>query len=471
MSKGDFVKMIDLKGKKDALVVKSNSILEARFIEKNPLVQGKLSGALSPREMDLLTVLFTTIEKDSEDIRTVRIKISDLIEVFGLSGNSAYKNIAVISRKLLSRVIEVYDKEEKSLSQFQILSKAKYFHGEGYAEYRFNEELKPHLLNLKQYAKFMIENSLILKSFYSKRVYELIIQYKNTHKQGKWQRQISISDLKSYLGIKKEEYARIDNFKTRVLNPSIKEITEKTDINLNFEFVKQGRTPTDVLFIAEQKTVISSSKEAYEDKKEDGKPSENMLILIKNGLSEKQATIFAEKYEFTYIQYVLKKLEQAKKKEEIENPSGWLYAILSVEGFKSEYNEDQEKIKSQKNKKSNKELKNKLSEKIEKVKRDYREYYNNLINSILLGYSSEAIIKKQSDFIQFLEAKNISSFVMNQAKKEYWNTKLVYAEVKEFFEKTEGVKILNIEEFAERKGVFDYKEMREKLHQVEKEEN
>ena len=53
--------------------------------------------------------------------------------------------------------------------------------------------------------------------------------------------QISLDELFEQLGLP-ESYRRIGNLKDRVIKPSLDEITSNTDIDLNYENIKRGRS-------------------------------------------------------------------------------------------------------------------------------------------------------------------------------------------------------------------------------------
>ena len=55
------------------------------------------------------------------------------------------------------------------------------------------------------------------------------------------------------LGVLDSEYSRFNNFKVRVLDPSIKQINENTDITIKVEQHKTGRSVTGFSFRFKQK--------------------------------------------------------------------------------------------------------------------------------------------------------------------------------------------------------------------------
>ena len=330
--------MVDLN--ETALVVKSNPIMEGRFVQ-----------SLTPREMDLLTTLFTAVDPKAGDFTTIRIQIKDLITLFGLeSSNSAYWHIAEISKQLLTRVVQVRDKERNTLTQYQWLSHAEYHYNEGFAEYRFHDKLKSHLIEFSTYAKYILGPFLALDSFYAKRIYELVIQYRNTARGAKrWERIIPLTDLRPYLGIEKNEYEKYSHLKVRVLELSRQQITERTDITLEYEEIKLGRRVHAIRFIA---TENERPAELLHD------PIFARLAgrLMGHGVNEETARSLVLEWgpiDPTWIAEACDNLEgrmKRRKGEKPDNPAGWLIAEIrrgrpQLSLFEKEEREKREKAK------------------------------------------------------------------------------------------------------------------------------
>ena len=69
-------------------------------------------------------------------------------------------------------------------------------------------------------------------------IYEICVISLN---QGRREFVRSISSIKEKLGIY-EKYPKSANFKKKVLEPSKKQINERTDIEIDYEMVKEGRS-------------------------------------------------------------------------------------------------------------------------------------------------------------------------------------------------------------------------------------
>lgn len=390
---------------KNQMVIKSNEIIEANYNEV-PLANAKISGTWTAREMDLLNVLFSTIDPNAEDFRKIRIKTADILSVLGVTSNTGYAQIIETSHRLLTKVVSMENKKTNSLAQFHILSYAEYFHGEGYAEFCFHEKLKPFLLKLKnQYSKYYLTHILSLKSFYSKRIYELVYQYKNTQGlDGSWHRAMELNELKNFLGLEGKNYDRYSNLKQMILTPSIKDINENTNIDIQFEEIKEGRKIARIIFYAIEKESITEEMKALES------VNAEILELLKTfNFSPKVSERIIKENDADFIKYVISRYEKAKKVTEIKNPAGWLVSALSNDFVKTEY-----AIEKEQKKKKKEALKGekKQEEKEKNLKAKYKEYLTSILNNI----APERLEVLKTGFIQKLKEEKELSVIIKRVE-------------------------------------------------------
>ena len=88
-----------------------------------------------------------------------------------------------------------------------------------------------------------------LTSKYAVRLYELLIAWREAGKVPP----IEISEFRNRLGLLDDEYTAMHNFKKRVLEPSIQQINEHTDITVTYEQHKKGRLISGFSFRLKQK--------------------------------------------------------------------------------------------------------------------------------------------------------------------------------------------------------------------------
>jgi len=225
--------------KKNSLVTKSDSLIEARY-------------RLSVQEQRLLAIMISDISPDDEDFKKYRYKITDILEWLGIEDKGYYKKIREITRRLLTRVVTI-QQDNNTLFQTTWLAGAKYYFNEGVIELTFHPVLKPYLLQLKEcFTRYALKNVLELKSKYAFRLYELLKQY-----QAIGIRKFSLKELRELLGIKEGELKLWIHFKERVLEISKREINSKTDLTIDYKPEKTGRKITHIVFYVEAKEKVN----------------------------------------------------------------------------------------------------------------------------------------------------------------------------------------------------------------------
>lgn len=238
-----------------------HSGLEA-VVQDNRLVDAPRFFSL--QEQKFFIFLISQLNPSDKEELNLRIPLSEFAKALGMKDDSnARRDLKYITKNLMSRVIEMRDEIEDSITLVHLVSYAKYWLGKGYADIQISEEIAPYLFNLKErFTTYKLSNAMKLSSFYAVRIYELLKKHEKLK-----QRTFTIDELKRKLGIKKGQYSRTNNFKARVLDIAAREINKKTDIKINFELKKsEGKTKIACFHIDSQ--TVPNSDELF--------PSENI---------------------------------------------------------------------------------------------------------------------------------------------------------------------------------------------------
>lgn len=123
-------------------------------------------------------------------------------------------------------------------------SSFKYYGGEARMEFKISDDLVPYLLKLKEkFTTYSLEIAIQFQGKYTTRFYEFCMQVKN---QDKKEISFELDFLYELLQLPKSLKIFAD-FKKRVLDPSINEINEKTEIKASYEAIKTGRKYTNLI--------------------------------------------------------------------------------------------------------------------------------------------------------------------------------------------------------------------------------
>jgi hypothetical protein len=288
------------------------------------------------------------IEPSDEDFKQYEIRVSDLANLVGIKSGDIYPAIDRAVDSLMDTPIKFTDGDDRVKVRW--LSSSRYQPKKGIALLRFDPELKPFLLQLKeQFTSYQLINIIKLKHKYSIRLYELLKQY-----EGIGRRRFTLEGLRQILALDDEEYKRYRDFKRWVLLPAQKELKEKTDISFEWNEEKSRRVCTAIEFIIFSQTRPQSANSNDEPIKlieaQKEKPRNALLnlpvantsnptlvdLLVHIGVSQKTAETLVKEHSEERIKSAISYTQAQQKEGKVKNPGGFV-----VEAIKKEYRDNQ----------------------------------------------------------------------------------------------------------------------------------
>lgn len=215
-----------------SLVVKSNALINAMF-------------DMGLQEMRFLAFAASQFPRNMVPEKgkpvDLEIDVAALAAAFEMDQKSAYRETKALADRLMKKIIE-FESDGRQVG-VGLLSKREYHIGEGRLWLRFDEDLVPHLLGLKEnFTKYRIKDVYQFKSANTWRIYELLKQNKDVGK-----REFDLDEFKFKIGVSKS-YDRISNLKQRIINPAIEEINNVSDILVAMDQTKRGRRVSKLIF-------------------------------------------------------------------------------------------------------------------------------------------------------------------------------------------------------------------------------
>lgn len=298
--KMSIVNMLDLE-KTHLTVRKSNELIEARY-------------KLTIGEQRLILLLATQIRKDDEDFKDYEIRVDDFARMFDLgTSSSLYEKVEQAADSLLGKVITLKSDEETEKTTW--LSYIKYINGSGKVRLRFDKSLKPYLLQLNKsmhgFTQYNLKTVINFKSSYSIRLYELlkmeVWKYEKIAKN-QFEKKFDLAEYRLLMGIEKKAYPVFADFKKRVIEPTIKEVSEQTELAIiDVRYIKTSRKITGLVLVVQirtQKTAPENTVALLETSSESSIPENHPLInqLIELGFSESMAKAYKNQYGIQQIE-------------------------------------------------------------------------------------------------------------------------------------------------------------------------
>lgn len=178
-------------------------------------------------------------------IHRTRITAAEYADECGVSLDTAYDQLRSASKHLFNRYITFYTaahkREGRQIGETEInmrwVGQANYKGGEGYVELYWWPETMKHLMGLKrQFTSYQLQQASALRSIYSWRLLELLMRFESTG----WA-EYTIEDFARSMDAtdkQKEDFAAI---RRKMVEPAVKELTEKEGWEIKWEAVKSGR--------------------------------------------------------------------------------------------------------------------------------------------------------------------------------------------------------------------------------------
>lgn len=212
------------------------------FVEDNRLVFA--GGNFSSLELKIFHILVSQISKDDTEFHYHRLAAKDVAELLHRDSNGRfYKELAQAAHGLMGKSFWV-KLEDGTPEEINIMSKCNYVPGQGVVRAKFNEDMRPYLLDLQnQFTRFRLWEILPLKSQYSIRMFAYLMSFCKMRPHDR----IGIEDLRFMMGCT-DKYARDCDFRYRVIDKPQEEIEEHCTISFTYTEHKESRQTTGYTF-------------------------------------------------------------------------------------------------------------------------------------------------------------------------------------------------------------------------------
>jgi plasmid replication initiation protein len=218
----------DQEAQSNQYVVKSNRLIEASYRLTLREQQIILYAIMQARE----TQTGLTWQKPCE------INVIEFAKAFQITHKDIYDEAKQAIKTLFDRSVTTYSEMNghEVVTHTRWISQRVYSDRNGHLSLTFAPEVVQYITRLEtEFTRYELTQIGKLSSVYAVRLYELLKQYQTAKK-----REITIEWLKTHLQIQ-NEYKEFHNFKNRVIDMSIKQINEHTDLSVKATMVKKGR--------------------------------------------------------------------------------------------------------------------------------------------------------------------------------------------------------------------------------------
>ena len=217
----------------NAVVTKSNYLIEASY---------RLS--LNEQRLILLAISQLDGRKPFPKSNEFTITATSFSETFDIPMKQAYETLEDASSRLYERDIKTYDRTAKTRERFRWVDRVKYWDGEAKVTLSFSPWIVPYLTMLyHKFTSYELKQVSRLNTAYAIRFYELLVQFIKTG-----ERYITLEKFRDLVELK-SQYTRFFDLKKRIIEPSMVEINTKTNLRVEWDVMKKGKTITGLIFV------------------------------------------------------------------------------------------------------------------------------------------------------------------------------------------------------------------------------
>jgi plasmid replication initiation protein len=229
------------------VVAKANDLVRARH-------------SLSTVEQRIFATMVANLERGEDEFDVQEVSLGRVCDLSETDKSNVYRKADQIADNLLDRSVEVQTETEdgtREFTKYNCFSLCRHREGSGTIEAKFNDDMRPYLLRLKEkFTLYLISVFLRLRSKYSTQMYELLKM-----RQGLRRLRISVDELRRTLALE-NKYKRFTDLRKRVIEQARKELHEKADIYFTYKVYRKNNSPQEIdFYIHENEKVIEEIRE------------------------------------------------------------------------------------------------------------------------------------------------------------------------------------------------------------------
>lgn len=239
-------KQLELGAPSNKVVAKANDLIRARH-------------SLSTMEQRVFVMMVAKLSRESE-FPVQEVPISEIADTSDIDGSNVYRKAQDICDNLVDQTVDIHDRSDEGnrrYTTYSCFSMCQYEEGKGVIRAKFNEDMRPFLLELKRrFTLYLVTVFLRLRSKYSTQIYELLKM-----RQGISNLRMSVEEFRRTLGLE-DKYKEFAQMKRRVIEQARGELKERADIYFTYRVIRDGRRAEAIQFyIHENESVIEELQE------------------------------------------------------------------------------------------------------------------------------------------------------------------------------------------------------------------
>lgn len=226
----------------ELIVMDIDKLSEKKIAQSNSFVESPYAQEFTPTEIKILDIASASCRETdmvyvtNKSNKPFRFTTKTLAKLLNTSVSSLSHEAERLSLSIVKKFIHGRKMLSNGQVEFETIAIIPYTKYEGGVfEFELNYKLIPYFVKIEgAYTKFYLKYLSSLKSAYANKVYKLLYQYLRIG-----HRKFIIDDLKEQCGIKLDKYKNYGDFKRRVIDLSVTQINQLTDLEVSYDEIKE----------------------------------------------------------------------------------------------------------------------------------------------------------------------------------------------------------------------------------------
>lgn len=304
----------------------------ATIRQHNTITSGRFD--FTACQLDIMFMIMSLLKKSDalDTVYTVRVKSIEAIT----GRNWSYSRVDEATDLLMGRVYKI--KNEIGLKKIVLFSEMQYIAGSGEFEVKINPSARQYFFDLKDnFTVLQLHSILSCSSKHAKRLYAIACQWRSVGGHT-----FEIDELKEMLGlrdplgVKKEQYVNIPDFKRAVLDIAKKQINDNTDIGFDYKLIKRGRSYTKIkisTFLLNTVQMALDFKKTESANLETAEYLRKVDYIMAVGISEKLARIWATTHYKEFVEAKKETMQKMNEGKQIDDKEKYIVGIFKNKGY------------------------------------------------------------------------------------------------------------------------------------------
>ncbi|WP_432648447.1 RepB family plasmid replication initiator protein [Mitsuokella sp.] len=196
-------------------------------------------------ENRILFALCSQIKKNDDSFDRIRMSVADLADFCGIEGKNKYAKIRTISNNLMRKIVTIPTVDGGEYTTHWLQAR-RYYPSDCTIEFRLDDDLRGELLQLRAaYVNVPASMLISFKRAYSARLYLIL---KRMMDSGSYDFEYNLDFFRDKFELGKT-YEKFSNLKDGVLDPCLTELNEKSNISIEWEYIKVKRSFKKIHFL------------------------------------------------------------------------------------------------------------------------------------------------------------------------------------------------------------------------------